>query len=112
MVYWIRLLKADESADSVDDNDMASAWRTPPDYRRQTASLIELVELSGGKIIPARNPDEIKEVFAEILLELREQYALGYYPTRQRNDGSWRRVKVKIGRSGVKARTHEGYIDL
>ena len=112
MVYWIRLLKADESADSVDDKDMASAWRTPPDYRRQTASLIELVELSGGRIIPARTPNEIEEVFTEILLELREQYALGYYPTGQRNDGSWRRVKVKIDRRGVKVRTHEGYIDL
>jgi len=112
MVYWIRLLKADENADSVDGHDMASAWRTPPDYRRQTASLVELVELSGGRIIPARTPSEIEEVFTEILLELREQYALGYYPTKQRNDGSWRRVKVKIDRRGVKVRTHEGYIDL
>jgi Ca-activated chloride channel family protein len=112
MVYWMRLLKADESADSVEEHDMASAWRTPADYRRQTASLVELVELSGGRIIPARTPNEIEEVFTEILLELREQYALGYYPTGQRNDGSWRRVKVKIDRKGVKVRTHAGYIDL
>jgi len=111
-VYWIRLLKADESVDGVDELDMASAWRTPADYRRQAASLMELVELSGGRIIPARTPNEIEEVFSEILRELREQYALGYYPTRQRNDGSWRRVKVKIDRKGVKVRTHEGYIDL
>ena len=82
------------------------------DYRRQTASLVELVELSGGRIIPARTPNEIEGVFAEILLELREQYALGYYPTKQRNDGSWRRVRVKVDRRGVKVRTHEGYIDL
>jgi VWFA-related protein len=112
MVYWIRLLNADESADSLDEHDMASAWRTPADYRRQTASLVELVELSGGRIIPARTPNEIEEVFTEILLELREQYALGYYPTGQRNDGSWRRVKVKVDRRGLKVRTHEGYIDL
>jgi VWFA-related protein len=112
MVYWIRLLKAGESADSVDGHDMASAWRTPADYRRQIASLVELVELSGGRIIPARTPSEIEDVFIEILLELREQYALGYYPTKQRNDGSWRRVKVRVERRGVKVRTHEGYIDF
>jgi len=51
-------------------------------------------------------------VFIDILRELREQYALGYYPTEQRNDGSWRRIKVKVDQSGVKVRTHEGYLDL
>jgi len=99
MVYWIRLLEPDESVDDEGGPDMASAWRTPADYRRQVSSLVELVKLSGGRIIPARAPSEIEEVFTEILLELREQYALGYYPTQQRNDGSWRRIKVKVDRN-------------
>ena len=112
MVYWIRLLKGGESADSKNGPNMASAWRTPADFRRQAMSLRELVTLSGGRIIPARSTDEIEPVFIDILRELREQYALGYYPTVQRNDGSWRRIKVKVDRGGVKVRTHEGYLDL
>ena len=112
MVYWIRLLKAGESAGTDSGPNMASAWRTPADYRRQVASLREVVELSGGRIIPARSTDEIEPVFIEILRELREQYALGYYPKVQRNDGSWRRIKVRVARPRVKVRTHEGYPDL
>ena len=112
IVYWIRLLKGGESADIENGPNMASAWRTPADFRRQAMSLRELVTLSGGRIIPARSTDEIEPVFIDILRELREQYALGYYPTVQRNDGSWRRIKVKVDRGGVKVRTHEGYLDL
>jgi Ca-activated chloride channel family protein len=110
MVYWIRLLKGTENENRMPD--MASSWRTRADYRRQSESLRELVELSGGRIIPARSTDEIEPVFIEILRELREQYALGYYPSVQRNDGSWRRITVRIDRPGVKVRTHEGYLDL
>ena len=112
MVYWIRLLDADDTSDGRDGPGMASAWRTPADFRRQAASMRELVELSGGRIIPARSTDEIEPMFIEILRELREQYALGYYPDVRRNDGSWRRIKVRVDRPGLKVRTHEGYLDL
>jgi VWFA-related protein len=110
MVYWIRLLKGGEREDR--NLDMASSWRTRADYRRQAESLRELVELSGGRIIPARSSDEIEPVFIEILRELREQYALGYYPSVERNDGSWHRISVHVDRPGVRVRTHGGYLDL
>jgi Ca-activated chloride channel family protein len=112
MVYWIRLLRPGESLDPDKRPDLASAWRTPVDYRRQEASLTELVQQSGGRIIPAHSSAEIEPVFIEILRELREQYALGYYPDERRNDGSWRRVRVLVGRPDVSVRTHEGYLDL
>lgn len=112
MVYWIRLLQPGESADPVKRPDLASAWHTPVEYRRQEAALRELVEQSGGRIIPARSSLEIQPMFIEILRELREQYALGYYPDRRRKDGSWRRVEVRVDRPGVVVRTHEGYLDL
>ena len=112
MVYWIRLLRPGESPDADKRPDLASAWNTPADYRRQDASLRELVEQSGGRIIPAHSSAEIEPMFIEILRELREQYALGYYPDQRRNDGSWRRVEVRVNRLGVLVRTHEGYLDL
>ncbi len=112
MVYWIRLLDPGKSADDEDKKEMASAWRVPSEYREQIQALNELVKLSGGRIIPARTPSEIEKVFTEILSELRDQYALGYYPTEQRKDGSWRSIRVKVSRRGVKVRTHEGYLDF
>jgi VWFA-related protein len=112
MVYWIRLMSSRDARDRGDRLQYVSAWRTPEEYRQQIASLREVVELSGGRIIPARSPEEIEPVFVEILRELREQYALGYYPDRQRKDNSWHRVKVKVDRPGVSIRTHDGYLDF
>ncbi len=63
-------------------------------------------------MVPVRSPEEIEPVFVEILHELRSQYALGYYPSERRGDGSWHRVKVRVQRSGVTVRTHEGYLDI
>ncbi|MDH3815768.1 MAG: VWA domain-containing protein, partial [Acidobacteriota bacterium] len=112
MVYWIRLLSSRDPLEESDERQYVSAWRTSEEYRRQIASLEELVESSGGRIIPARSPEEIEPIFVEILRELREQYALGYYPNERRQDGSWRRIKVKVDLPGVSVRTHEGYLDF
>jgi Ca-activated chloride channel family protein len=111
MVFWIRLLERGERADVDDRREFASSWRTPADYRHQLASLRELVQSSGGRVIPARSPSEIEPIFVEILRELRQQYALGYYPTDQKNDGRWRKVRVRVDRPGVSVRTHDGYLD-
>ncbi len=111
MVFWIRLLDAKRGPDDAEPG-MASAWRMPDDYRRQSTALRELVDLSGGRIIPVRSTTEIEPVFVEILRELREQYALGYYPDVHRRDGSWHRLKVRVDRPGAEARTHRGYLDF
>jgi VWFA-related protein len=112
MVYWIRLLSSRDPREGRDELEYVSAWRTPEEYRRQINSLKELVGESGGRIIPARTAADIEPIFVEILRELRDQYALGYYPSERRNDGSWRRVKVKVDLSGASVRTHEGYLDF
>lgn len=41
---------------------------------------------------------------------LREQYVLGYQPTRNHGDGSWHKLEVRV-RGGHRARTREGYFD-
>jgi Ca-activated chloride channel family protein len=111
MVYWIRMLQPAESIDERDQPEMVSAWRMPEEYRDQRRYLHELVELSGGRMIPVRSTAEIESVFTEILRELRAQYALGYYPDRQHRDGRWHRLKVKVGAPGVDVRTAAGYLD-
>lgn len=112
MIYWIRLLDPGKTEESEDRRKRASAWRTPADYRRQTESLRDLVKLSGGNTIPVESLSQIEPTFVEILRELRQQYAIGYYPNVQRNDGSWRKIKVRVRRPRVSVRTHEGYLDL
>ncbi len=38
------------------------------------------------------------------------QYVLGYHPEPRRNDGRWRKVRVRAG-PGAKMRAREGYVD-
>jgi len=46
-----------------------------------------------------------------VLAELREQLLLGYYPTRDLDDGSWLEVRVKTSAPGVRVRARGGYFD-
>ncbi|MGD8439552.1 MAG: VWA domain-containing protein [Holophagae bacterium] len=110
MVYWIRLV--DGGDDAPGSVRLASSWRAPKEYRRNLAALEEIVELTGGKVFTLNSADEIQLVFVEILNELRRQYALGYYPSDRRGDGSWHRVRVRVARARVVVRAHEGYLDL
>jgi Ca-activated chloride channel family protein len=112
LLYWIRLERTRDPIGQGSASQLASAWKGPPDYQQHFDTLTEMVRGSGGRIIDAHTPEDIQPVFLEILQELREQYALGYYPDNRRNDGSWRKVKVEVSRPGVAVRTHEGYVDL
>lgn len=66
---------------------------------------------SGGRVVPVAADEEIEPVFADVLAELREQYVLGFYPTIQRDDGSWHEVEVDVRGSGLDVRTSSGYVD-
>jgi Ca-activated chloride channel family protein len=113
LIYWIRL--SPQSGGMAPDEPgikLQSAWRSADEYRDQFSLLQRVVEESGGRIIRVDRLEEIERVFVQILQELREQYVLGYYPSDQKNDGSWHRVRVKVKRRGVEVRTHEGYVDF
>ena len=60
------------------------------------ALLSEVSEVTGGRAYPVGNPDELSEVAARIGLELRNQYILGYRPSKPARDGKWRKVRVKL----------------
>lgn len=79
------------------------------------ALLTQLANASGGK---AFFPDTVKEcerVCISIAQELRQQYAIGYYPRPKLQDGSWRTVQVQLHLpeqlydQGLMARARAGY---
>ena len=49
--------------------------------------------------------------FSQILEDLRNQVAIGYYADPSRGDGSWRKVNVKARGLGVRLRHVAGYFD-
>jgi Ca-activated chloride channel homolog len=113
LIYWIRL--ADEQVGVPVGKDLPplfTAWRDKDWYWQQFRLLKATVEESGGALTVVKQLGEIDAAFRGIMQELREQYVLGYYPTNQRNDGSWRKVKVKVDRGGLDVLTREGYLDF
>jgi Ca-activated chloride channel homolog len=102
LVYWIRLGAPGRHS---------SSWRDPAGHARELAGLEQAVGESGGRIVPIERVEQAGDVFRDILAELREQYVLGYYPTRDLGDGSWHRVRLNVHGSGLTVRTREGYLD-
>jgi Ca-activated chloride channel family protein len=60
------------------------------------ALLGEITELTGGRAFTVDNPNDLADVATKIGVELRNQYVLGYKPTKIVRDGKWRKIKVKL----------------
>lgn len=58
--------------------------------------LTKLAEQTGGRQFAVRYPNELPEIAAQVGLELRNQYILGYTPVSAQPDGKYRRVRVKL----------------
>lgn len=75
--------------------------------------LAKLAEQTGGRAFGAHHDDQLPAIAERIAVELRNQYALGYYPKNESRDGKYRTVEVKVtvpkGFPEVKARWRTGY---
>ncbi len=71
--------------------------------------LNELAEDTGGKVVDAKQLQDLGRAFEEIAKELSSQYSIGYYSTNQKRDGQFRRIQVKVKKDGLVARTRKGY---
>lgn len=105
-VYWVKLWGRLGRGTELFDS-----WRDPATARRELALLGKLVRQSGGRVLPIAADAEIEPAFQEVLAELRDQYALGYYPDPDYDDGRWRQIRVTVEGRGLRVRTREGYAD-
>lgn len=60
------------------------------------ALLGEVTQLTGGRAFTVENPNDLADVATKIGTELRNQYILGYRPTKVVRDGKWRKIRVKL----------------
>jgi Ca-activated chloride channel family protein len=82
---------------------------TSMDYAAGRDYLNKLSEYSGGLVFDGRK--DLREAFAQVAKELASQYSIGYYPNDLKHDGKFRKVEVKLDKSGLIARTKKGYYD-
>jgi VWFA-related protein len=102
LVYWIELVRSPA---------VTSPWRDSEEHVAEHRVLRELVEESGGRVVPIDDTQEAIAAFDSILAELRRQYVLGYYPNVDRDDGSWHEVEVRVPGKRVGVRVRGGYVD-
>lgn len=58
--------------------------------------LTEITEKTGGRHFMIENLDDLPDVASKIGQELRDIYTLGYTPSRDKRDGKWRKIEVKL----------------
>jgi VWFA-related protein len=77
-------------------------------------SLRKITERTGGRAYFPRSEEDLRNAFAQIQRELREQFLVAYSPTNKRRDGSYRKLQIEVvnpelKKSNVKLNYRQGY---
>jgi VWFA-related protein len=77
-------------------------------------SLRKITERTGGRAYFPRSEEDLRNAFAQIQRELREQFLVAYAPTNKRRDGSYRKLQLEIinpelRKQNVKLNYRQGY---
>jgi len=108
VLYWLRMRRVDEA---LPQTEIFSAWRDGEGHRRQMELLKSAVLESGGRVETLDNLEQIQTALQALLLELREQYVLGYYPSQSKGRGTWHDLELRVRGDGLQVRTQEGYLE-
>jgi Ca-activated chloride channel homolog len=71
--------------------------------------MTDLATRTGGRIYSPLRDEEMKDVYAQVAHELKNQYILTYVSKNEQRDGRLRHVKVFLTRAGYDARTRDSY---
>jgi Ca-activated chloride channel family protein len=73
------------------------------------SGIQRLITLSGGRGLFVERSDKLEEAFADIVVELSNQYLIGYQSTNAKRDGTWREIAIDLPGSGHTVRARQGY---
>jgi Ca-activated chloride channel family protein len=71
--------------------------------------LEDYARATGGRAFFPQRASDLNSVFDEIVAELANQYVLSYASTNQKQDNSWRNIKVKMKNVKYDVRARDGY---
>jgi Ca-activated chloride channel family protein len=84
--------------------------RSPAKKARELLS--RLADDSGGRAFFPKDIGEIPGIAAQISKDLRAQYAISYYPSNEKRDGTFRSIQISVNHPGAPkliARARRGY---
>ncbi len=81
--------------------------------KKAMRALKDISAASGGIPYFPENVADVHNICDQVARDIRNQYTLGYYPTNNKKDGTFRTVQVDVipprGRGKLTARTRNGY---
>ena len=83
------------------------------DHDRNPGVLKRLAKVSGGESFFPKEISDATAVLQAVSRDIRNQYTIGYAPTNDKRDGTYRQVRIKLtGRHSERwtARTRPGYV--
>ena len=77
-------------------------------------ALRKVSERTGGRAYFPKDESELRDAFAQIQRDLREQYLIAYSPTNKQRDGSFRKIQIdiinpEIGKQSLRLNYRQGY---
>ena len=103
---------ANELRRTIEQSDAAIYFVAAGEASRPgpTLSLLEkLAEISGGRVVHGRSTEALRQAFAQVRDEIRNQYLLTYVPAKLEPPGTWRPLSVKVACDGCRVRARSGY---
>jgi VWFA-related protein len=72
-------------------------------------ALHRMSDPTGGHVYRVDHSHTLDDVFRELQEEMRTQYAIGYSPTNDKKDGSYRKIDIKVTNKDWKVAARKGY---
>jgi VWFA-related protein len=73
------------------------------------SALHKLSDETGGHVYRVDRSHSLDDVFHQLQEEMRTQYSIGYTPTNDVKDGSYRKLDIKLSSKDLKAQARKGY---
>ncbi len=80
----------------IGELDSQGGFISKSPQKKAKSFLERLAEETGGKAYFPDNLNQLNQIAGDIASELRTQYSIGYQPTNDRKDGTFREIKVRI----------------
>lgn len=80
-------------------------------YEIADIEMNDLAKVSGGRVFPVGDLSEARNAFKSVAEEIGTKYTIGYYPSNDKKDGTYRKIKVDVVGlpKGATVRAREGY---
>lgn len=80
-------------------------------YGLADLEMNSMAKNSGGKVFPVDELSEARIAFKKVADEIGTKYSVGYYPSNEKRDGTYRKIKVELKGvpAGVTIQSREGY---